>query len=45
MKNSLQVMDSDLHVIEIGLSYERYLDERYRDRAPKYMGLARTNFA
>jgi predicted TIM-barrel fold metal-dependent hydrolase len=37
-------MDSDLHVIESGDVYERYLDDEFRDRAPKYMGLGPTNF-
>ncbi|HLQ33623.1 MAG TPA: hypothetical protein VK457_13125, partial [Chloroflexota bacterium] len=37
-------MDSDLHVIESGDVYERYLDDKFRDRAPKYMGLGPTNF-
>ena len=44
MKNGFKVLDSDLHVIESGDVYERYLDERFRDRAPRYMGLGPTNF-
>jgi predicted TIM-barrel fold metal-dependent hydrolase len=44
MKNDLRVMDSDVHVIEPGIVYERYLDERYHDRRPRYMGWAPTNF-
>jgi predicted TIM-barrel fold metal-dependent hydrolase len=44
MKNGLRVMDSDLHVIESGEVFDRYLDERYRDQAPRYMGYAPTNF-
>ena len=44
MRSGLKVLDSDLHVIESGDVYERYLDERFRDRAPKYMGLGPTNF-
>ncbi len=44
MKNGMRVMDSDLHVIENGAVYERYLDEAFRDRAPVYKGLAATNF-
>ena len=44
MKRGLRVIDSDLHVIEPREAFERYLDEPYRDRAPRYMGLARTNF-
>lgn len=44
MKNGFRIIDSDLHVIETRDVYERFLDERYRDRAPHYMGLAATNF-
>ncbi|HEX2171766.1 MAG TPA: amidohydrolase family protein [Dehalococcoidia bacterium] len=44
MKNDLRVMDSDLHVIESGDVFEKYLDERYRDQRPRYMGWAPTNF-
>lgn len=38
MKNGLRVIDSDLHVIEMGEVYEHYLDEKYRDKMPKYLG-------
>ena len=44
MKDGLRVMDSDLHVIESGSVYEQYLDERYRDQKPEYMGWGPTNF-
>ena len=44
MKQGIPVMDSDLHVIEVGFEYEPYLEERYRAQSPRYMGLARTNF-
>ena len=44
MRQGLHVMDSDLHVIEVGFDYTNYLEEQYRARAPKYMGLAKTNF-
>ncbi len=44
MKNGFRVIDSDLHVIETAEVYERYLDERYRDRAPRYLGWSPTNF-
>ncbi len=44
MKDGLRVIDSDLHVIESGEVYERYLDERYRDHAPRYLGRSPTNF-
>jgi uncharacterized protein len=44
MKNSLRVIDSDLHVIETGEVYEKYLDEKYRDKMPQYLGWSPTNF-
>ena len=44
MKNGFRVIDSDLHVIEGAEVYERYLDERFRDRAPRYLGWSPTNF-
>ncbi len=34
-KNGFRVLDSDLHVIEPPDLYERYLDKRYQDRAPR----------
>jgi uncharacterized protein len=44
VRDGLSVMDSDLHVMETRDVYERYLDERFRERMPRYMGLAATNF-
>lgn len=44
MNSGCRVMDSDLHVMETGDVYERYLDDAYRDQMPRYMGLAATNF-
>ena len=44
MKNGYRVLDSDLHVIELGEVYETYLDERYRDKMPRYLGWSPTNF-
>ncbi len=44
MKDGFRVMDSDLHVIELGDVYEGYLEDRYRDRMPKYLGWSPTNF-
>ena len=44
MKDGLKVMDSDLHVIELGDVYEKHLDPRYRDKMPKYLGWGPTNF-
>jgi len=44
MKDGFRVIDSDLHVIETGDIYENYLDERYRDKMPRYLGWSPTNF-
>lgn len=44
MKNGFRVIDSDLHVIEMGDVYEKYLDEKYRDKMPRYLGWSPTNF-
>ena len=44
MKNGFPVIDSDLHVIETGEVYEKYLDEKYRDKMPRYLGWSPTNF-
>lgn len=44
MKNGFRVIDSDLHVIEMGDVYEKYLDDRYRDKMPRYLGWSPTNF-
>ena len=44
MRDGLHVMDSDLHVIENGEVYEKYLDDRYRDKMPRYLGLSPTRF-
>ena len=44
MRDGLHVMDSDLHVIENGEVYEKYLDEKYRDKMPRYLGLSPTRF-
>jgi len=44
MKDGLRVIDSDLHVIEMGEVYENYLDTKYRDKMPKYLGWSPTNF-
>ncbi len=44
MKRGFRVMDSDLHVIETDAVYERYLDARYRDTGPRYLGWSPTNF-
>ena len=44
MKNGFRVIDSDLHVMEPGEIYDRYLDPRYRDRRPRYLGVSPTGF-
>lgn len=44
MKDGLSVMDSDLHVIEMGDVYETYFAGPDRERRPKYLGWSPTNF-
>ena len=44
MKDGYRVIDSDLHVIEPGAVFEDYLDERYRETGPKFLGLGPTPF-
>ena len=44
MKDGFHVIDSDLHVIEMGDVYEKYLDDKYRDKMPQYLGWSPTNF-
>ena len=39
-KNGFKVLDSDMHLLEPVDLWERYIDEEFKDRAPK--GLART---
>ena len=34
-RNGMKVMDSDMHIIEPPDLWERYIDPKYRDRAPK----------
>ena len=34
-KNGMKVMDSDMHIIEPPDLWERYIDQKYRDRALK----------
>ena len=44
MKNNFKIMDSDLHVIESGDIYEKYMPpEQFTDR-PEYLGWSPTNF-
>ena len=42
-RRSIGVIDSDLHVSEPGAVYEYYLDERYRQTGPKFLGLSPTD--
>lgn len=44
MRQGLHVMDSDLHIIENGDVYEKYIEDKYRDKMPRYLGLSPTNF-
>ena len=44
MKDGYRIVDSDLHVIELGDVYENYLDPKYRDVAPKFLGWSPANF-
>jgi predicted TIM-barrel fold metal-dependent hydrolase len=44
MKDGFPVIDSDLHVIEMDDIYGKYIDDKYRDKMPKYLGLSPTNF-
>ena len=37
-RNGYLVLDSDLHMMEPGDLWERYLDEPYRSKAPKFFG-------
>ncbi len=38
MKHGFKIMDSDMHIMEPLDLWERYLDQRYQDRAPKLLG-------
>ena len=44
MKNNFKIMDSDLHVIESGEIYEKYMPREYFADRPKYLGWSPTNF-
>jgi predicted TIM-barrel fold metal-dependent hydrolase len=44
MRHGFHVIDSDLHVIEMGDVYDKFLAERYRDKMPRYLGWSPTNF-
>jgi hypothetical protein len=38
MKNGFHAIDSDLHVIEMGEVYDKFLADKYRDKMPRYLG-------
>lgn len=38
MKNGFRIMDSDMHIVEPADMWERYIDARFQDRAPKIVG-------
>lgn len=44
MKDGFHAIDSDLHVIETEEVYEKFLDDNYRDKMPRYLGWSPTNF-
>ena len=44
MKDGLRIIDCDLHVIEDGALYEKYLDPRFHADMPEYLGWGPTNF-
>ena len=44
MKDGFHAIDSDLHVIETEEVYEKFLDDKYRDKMPRYLGWSPTNF-
>ena len=44
MNDGLQVMDSDIHVIETGELYERWFLGPEREDRPQYLGMSPTNF-
>ena len=44
MKDGHRIIDCDLHVIEDGELFENYLDPRFHDHMPDYLGWGPTNF-
>jgi uncharacterized protein len=38
MKDGLRILDSDMHIVEPADLWEKHIDDRYRDRAPKVLG-------
>ena len=44
MKDGLKIIDCDLHVIEDGELFEKYLDPLFHAHLPEYLGWGPTNF-
>ncbi len=44
MKDGFRIVDSDLHVIELGDVYRNHLDPQYQNVAPKFLGWSAANF-
>jgi len=38
MKNGFRIMDSDMHIVEPPELWDKYIDERFKDRAPRVVG-------
>ena len=38
MKNGFRIIDSDMHIVEPGELWDKYIDERFKDRAPRVVG-------
>jgi predicted TIM-barrel fold metal-dependent hydrolase len=38
MKNGFRILDSDMHIVEPPDLWEKYIDDRYRERAPRVVG-------
>ena len=38
MKNGFRIMDSDMHIVEPPELWDKYIDERFKDRAPRVAG-------
>lgn len=44
MKQGFRIVDSDLHVIELGDVYSKHLDPKYQHVAPEFLGWSPANF-
>src|SRR5437667_9662654 len=38
MKDGFRIMDSDMHIVEPPELWDKYIDERFKDRAPRVAG-------